>query len=214
MHTRGLAAVAALLLLGVAAGYAAASAFEGSPATDNAAQPVVASDPSIPVDPALPPRHEPNDPPMATDLPLVSESLGTRRSLITFPVPETWTRSQPYPNEVKFKPKGGSNFTYVLRIEQVTSQQQAIPDILKAWVERLKANEDVEFGDEIRYTYDTYECTYSFEGYRRHQLVTWLDLTGSGVAEVEIALTGRERDVEGMHWLMQEIVNEIDARSG
>lgn len=209
MSWRGLVAVVALLAAGIVGGFATAALLQSTPATTGAPKPVAAASPSFPVDPPAPLREDPPQEAMGVDLPLREVSVGTDNYRFVFPAPRGWSRLETSSNEVKYKKAQNPNNTYILRVEQVVSQHEQIPDILASRIDDLKRDEDDY--DELRRTYDSLEFSYVHDGYRRFGLLTWLDITRSGQAEAEIALTGREVDLPGMRDLMAKVIRGIHA---
>jgi hypothetical protein len=209
MSWRGLVAVVALLAAGIVGGYAAAAYLQSSPVTTGAPRPVTATNPSVPVDPPAPLREDPPQEAMESDLPLREVSVGTDNYKFVFPAPRGWSRTDTSSNEVKYKKAQNPNNTYILRVEQVVTQHEQIPDILASRIDDLRRDEQqVEI--QVR-TYDSLEVSYVHDGYRRFGLITWLDITRSGQAEAEIALTGREVDLPGMRDLMPKVIRGINA---
>lgn len=209
MSWRGLVAVVALLAAGIVGGFATAELLQSSPITTGAPKPVVAKGPSIPIDPPAPLRPDPPQAPMGTDLPLRDVSVGTDNYNFVFSAPRGWSRLETSSNEVKYKKTGNPTNTYVLRVEQVISQHETIPDILAARIEDLKSDED-DYQEMVR-AYDRLEFSYVHDGYRRFGIIYWLDLNKTDQAEVEIALTGREVDLAGMRDLMPKIIERLRA---
>ena len=197
----------ALLAAGIVGGFAAAAFLQPSPATSGAPRPVAAASPSVPVDPPAPLRDDPPQEAMQSDLPLRDVSVGTDTYKFVFPAPRGWSRLETSSNEVKYKLAGSPNNTYILRVEQVVSQHEQIPNILASRIDDLRRDEQQV--DILLRTYDSLEFSYVHDGYRRFGLITWLDLTRSGQAEAEIALTGREIDVPGMRDLMAKVIRGI-----
>ena len=209
MSWRGLVAVVALLAAGIVGGYATAAYVQSSPVTTGAPEPVTAASPSVPVDPPAPLREDPPQEPMETDLPLREVSVGTDNYKFVFPAPRGWSRLETTSNEVKYKLAGNPSNTYVLRMEQVTSQHEQIPDMVEERVKDLRRDEEQV---RIRYrTHDQLEVSYVHDSYRRFALYTWIDVTRSGQAEAEIAVTGRQKDMTGMRELMTVVIRGLDA---
>ncbi|WP_157953149.1 hypothetical protein [Nocardioides allogilvus] len=209
MGWRGLVAVATLLAVGIVGGFATAAVLQSSPVTSGAPTPVTAADPSFPVIPPPPLRADPPQPPLETGLPLREVAVGTDNYRFTFPAPRGWSRFETSSNEVKYKkPRNPSN-TYILRVEQVITQHETIPDILAARIEDLKRDE--EDYTELSRTYDALEFSYVHDGYRRFGIITWLDINGTDQAEAEIAVTGRRVDVPGMRELITRVIYGIRA---
>jgi hypothetical protein len=207
MSWRGLVAVVALLAAGIVGGFAIAAILQSSPVMTGAPQPVAAASPSVPVDPPAPLREDPPQEPMATDLPLREVSVGTDNYKFVFPAPRGWSRLETSSNEVKYKLAQSPNNTYILRVEQVVSQHEQIPDILASRIDDLRRDED-QVDIQLR-TYDTLEFSYVHDGYRRYGIITWLDVTHSGQAEAEIAVTGRVVDLPGMRELHAKVIRGI-----
>ena len=209
MSWRGLVALVALLAAGIVGGYATAAYLQSSPVTTGSPTPVAAANPSVPVDPPAPLREDPPQEALEPDLPLREVSVGTDNYKFVFPAPRGWSRLETSSNEVKYKKAGNPSNTYLLRVEQVVSQHEQIPDILAARIDDLRRDEQ-QVDIQVR-TYDSLEFSYVHDGYRRFGLITWLDITRSGQAEAEIALTGREVDVPGMRDLMAKVIRGIHA---
>lgn len=198
-----------LLAVGIVGGFATAAVLQSSPVTSGAPEPVTAADPSFPVIPPPPLRADPPQPRLATGLPLRKVAVGTDNYRFSFPAPRGWSRLETSSNEVKYKKPGNPSNTFILRVEQVITQHEQIPDILAARIEDLKRDE--EDYTEIRRAYDTLEFSYVHDGYRRFGIITWMDINGTEQAEAEIAVTGRRVDVPGMRELMDRVVYGIRA---
>lgn len=201
----------ALVAAGIVGGFAAAAYLEPDPITTDVPSPVVAESPSVPVDPPPPLREDPSQPALETGLALRQVSVGTDNFKFVFPAPRGWSREETSSNEVKYKLESNPSNTYLLRLEQVVSQHETIPNMVATRIMELKRDED-DYA-EIRRTYDSLEFSYVHDGYRRFGLITWLALTesaqDSGQAEAEIAVTGREVDVPGMRKLMTRVIRGI-----
>lgn len=197
-----------LLALGLLGGYAAARAADERPPSTGVAEPVVAASPSIPVDPRRTLRTDPRAPALPTGLELVEAFLGSDAYRMVVPVPRGWSQNINATNEKKWKNPGNPDNTYVLRVEQVVSQNDPIEDILSDRIVDLRAEEvDVEILDR---GVDSLEFTYvSSDQHLRHGFLKWLDLSGSGFAEVEVAITGREADVPGAAELIERVAAGI-----
>ena len=207
MSWRGLVAVVALLTAGIAGGFATAAWLQSSPVTTGAPEPVTASDPSFP--PPTSVKRDLPHPALETGLAMREVSLGTDNYKFVFPAPRGWSRLETSSNEVKYKLTGNPSNTYVLRVEQVISQHEQIPDMVQERVGDLRRDEE-----QVRVLYRTHdqlEVSYVHDDYRRFALYTWLDVTRSGQAEAEIAVTGRKKDMAGMRELMVKVIRGLDA---
>jgi len=201
--------MAALLATGIVGGFAAAAYLTPEPVTTGTPSPVTATNPSVPIDPPAPLQEDPTDPALEPGLDMVDVMVGSGNNAFVFPAPDGWRRLEPSSNEVKYKLPDNPSNTFVLRVEQVTSQHETIPDIVKATENDLKHEfEDYEL---LRRTYDSLEFSYLYNGYRRFGFITWLEISRPGQAEAEIALTGREVDVPGMRDLISKVIRGIRA---
>ncbi len=163
-----------------------------------------AEGPSLPVDPPSPTAADPTDPPLQPGIAMTTGSLGTGDFMITFPVPVGWRSNTNATNEAKWKQPGTSNNSYVMRIEQITSQDVTIEQAIDTRVDRLYAEQvGVEIVDRgansLEYTYR------SNEGNARHSFMRWVDTDADGQADVEIVVHGRETDVPGTRDLIARV---------
>lgn len=198
----------ALLAAGIVGGFVTAGQLQSSPSTSGAPEPVAAQDPEFPIDPTLPVEDDPPQPALKLDLPMRMVSVGSRPDRVVFPAPRGWSRQGQLSNEVKYKQPGIPTNTYVLRVEQVTSDREQIQDMVKQRLADLRRDET-----QVKrrfYSYDQLEVSYVHDNYRRFALYTWIDVTRSGQAEVEIAVTGREKDLPGMRDLMNKVIRGLE----
>ena len=194
--------LALLLAIGVAVGFGASWTLGGNPSGTGPAAPVPAS-PSLPVDPVPELLPDPDTPPLATGLPLVRQSVGAGDFRMTLPVPEGWSYFENSLNEWQWRPPDQPNFGYVLRVEQVLSNRRSIPWTLDRRLAELR--EDESNVEVLAQTRDSLHFTFVTANHLRHGYLRWLDLTGSDNAQVEIAVTGRERDDPGMADLIARV---------
>ena len=213
MDWRGPAVLVALLAIGTGSGYAASAGARDTTLGTGSAAPVPAERPEFPVEAELPPAKDPDDPALQPGLRMKTQTRGTGKFEITFPAPVGWTTNANATNEWKWKQPGTSNNTYVMRIEQINSQDITVEDAIDVRIERLeREQEDVDILD--RGT-DSLEYTYrSNEGNARHSFMRWLDLDQSGQADVEIVVHGRERDVAGAGDLIRRVSEGMRGASG
>ena len=167
----------------------------------------------MPVEAPQPPVPDPTDPPLEPDIAMAPQKVGTGKFEITFPAPVGWSTNANASNEWKWKKPGTSNNTYVMRIEQINSQDITIQDAINIRIERLRAEQDdvviVDRGAEtLEYTYR------SNEGNARHSFMRWLDLDASGQADVEIVVHGREKDVPGTRDLIRRVAEGMQGAGG
>jgi hypothetical protein len=210
---RGPAVLVALLAIGAGGGYAASAQSRDGSIGSGVAAPVPAQAPEMPVEAPKPPVPDPTDPPLEPGIAMTPQKVGTGKFEITFPAPVGWSTNANASNEWKFKQPGTSNNTYVMRIEQINSQDITIEDAINIRIERLRDEQDdvviVDRGAEtLEYTYR------SNEGNARHSFMRWLDLDASGQADVEIVVHGREVDVPGTSDLIRRVAEGMQGAGG
>ncbi|WP_210503136.1 hypothetical protein [Nocardioides xinjiangensis] len=213
MEWRGPAVLVALLAVGAGSGYAASAQSRDTTLGTGVPAPVPAQRPEMPVEAPRPFRTDPDDPPLRPGIPLAPETVGTGKFEISFPAPVGWSTNANATNEWKWKQPGTSNNTYVMRVEQIQSQDITIEDAIDIRIDRLGAEqEDVVIVDRGA---DSLEYTYrSNEGNARHSFMRWLDLDASGQADVEIVVHGRERDVPGTRDLIRRVAEGMGGAGG
>jgi hypothetical protein len=201
--TRGLAVLGLLLAIGAAVGFGVSLMIAEHPASSGAATPVVAQSPSLPVDPVPELLPDPTTPPLEPGLELVRQQVGSGDFRMTLPVPKGWDFFVNSLNEWQWRPPDHPTFSYVLRVEQVLSNRRSIDWTLDRRIDELEEDEDnVEILDQ---THDSLHFTYVTSNHLRHGYLTWLDLTGSDNAQVEVAVTGRAGDDAGMAALIAKV---------
>ena len=203
MTTRGLAVLGLLLAIGAAVGFGVSLAIAEHPESSGAAAPVVAQSPSLPVDPVPELLPDPSTAPLEPGLELVQQRVGSGDFRMTLPVPKGWDFFVNSLNEWQWRPPDQPPFGYLLRVEQVLSNRRSIDWTLDRRIDELEEDEDnVEI---LEQTHDSLHFTFVTSNHLRHGYLTWLDLTGSDNAQVEIAVTGREVDDAGMADLIARV---------
>lgn len=217
---RGPAALVALVLLGVAAGYGASRASVPGSTGTGTAEPVVARSPRHPGPTPEPRRPEvvvpegvaedPDDAPLEPDVLLRATTLGTGPVAITYPVPAGWVSTLKATNEAKWKEPGTSNNTYVMRVEQITSQDLTAAEAMDLRIRELSLDQPgfdpvARGADSLEYVYISNENTF------RHSFMRWVDLDADGKADVEVVVHGRQVDVPGARDLITEVAAGIRA---
>jgi hypothetical protein len=177
---------------------------ERSAGTGEAA-PVAAQSPSLPVDPVPELLPDPTDPPLDGSVALVRQSVGTGDFRMSLPVPEDWAFSTNSLNEWQWRPPHDMDFGYLLRVEQVLSNRRSIAWTLDNRIAEL--DEDEDNLKILSRTDDTLHYTYVTSNHLRHGFLAWRDLTGSDNAQVEIAVSGRAADKDGMSDLIARIAD-------
>jgi hypothetical protein len=213
MDWRGPAVLVALLALGTGSGYAASVQARDTSVGAGVPAPVPAEQPELPVEASLPYAQDPDDPRLEPGIPMATQKLGAGKFEITFPAPVGWSTNANATNEWKWKKPGTSNNTYVMRIEQINSQDITIEDAIDIRIERLEREQaDVDIldrgADSLEYTYRSNEDNF------RHSFMRWLDLDLSGQADVEIVVHGRQEDAPGTRDLIRRVADGMRGASG
>jgi hypothetical protein len=204
---RGPIVLALLLALGVGGGYVASWALGGHPQAVGAAQPVTAASPSLPVDPVPELFADPAFDPLPTDLELVRQEVGRGDFRLSLEVPEGWRVSPNSLSEWQWRPPDFEPFGYYMRVEQVLSNRRSIDWTLDRRIDEL--NEDEAAVKVIEQSDDSLHFSYVTSNHLRHGFLTWLDLSGSDNAQVEVAVTGRKADVKGMADLISRVADSM-----
>ena len=200
---RGAAVLALLLALGLVGGFGASWALGELPRGDGTPAPVVAASPSLPVDPVPDILPDPAYPPLEPGTRLVPGEVGSGGFRMTLPVPQGWTFSENSLNEWQWRPPDQPSFGQVMRVEQVLSNRRSISWTLDRRIEEL--DEDEQNVTILERTDRSLHFTFVTSNHLRHGFLTWLDVTGSDDAQVEIAVTGRARDADGMADLIRRV---------
>jgi hypothetical protein len=192
-----------MLAIGAAVGFGVSLVIAEHPPSSGAATPVVAQSPSLPVDPVPELLPDPTTAPLEPGLELVRQQVGSGDFRMSLPVPKGWDYFVNSLNEWQWRPPDQPTFGYVLRVEQVLSNRRSIDWTLDRRIDEL--NEDEGNVEILGQTADSLHFTYVTSNHLRHGYLTWLDLTGSDNAQVEIAVTGRAVDDAGMADLIARI---------
>ncbi len=206
MTWRGPVVLVLLLALGVGTGFGASWALGTNPPGDGAASPLAAT-PSLPVDPRPDLFPDPDFPALAPGIELVEQRVGTGDFGLTLEVPAGWRFTTNSLTEWQWRPRAFQTFGYYMRVEQVISNRRSIDWTLDRRIDELLEDEQSvsiksQGGGRLHYTYVT-------SNHLRHGFLTWLDLTGSDNAQVEIAVTGRAADVPGMSELIGRVAGSM-----
>jgi hypothetical protein len=169
---------------------------------------VAAQSPSLPVDPVPELLPDPATAPLAPSLDLVRTSVGTGDFTMSLPVPRGWDFFVNSLNEWQWRPPEQPDFGYVLRVEQVLSNRRSIQWTLDNRIAEL--DEDEENVEILSQDDGTLHFTFVASNHLRHGYLTWLDLSGSDNAQVEIAVTGRKVDDAGMAELLDRVAAGIE----
>ncbi|HEV2796704.1 MAG TPA: hypothetical protein VGV65_03720 [Nocardioides sp.] len=206
MTWRGPTVLTLLLALGVGGGFGASWAL-GEHATGRGAAAPLAASPSLPVDPVPELLPDPEFDPLQPGIELVEQRVGTGDFGLSLEVPSGWRFTTNSLTEWQWRPRDFKTFGYYMRVEQVISNRRSIDWTLDRRIDELVEDEQAvtvrSQGDgSLHYTYVT-------SNHLRHGYLTWLDLTGSDNAQVEIAVTGRAADVPGMSELIDRVADSM-----
>ena len=149
---------------------------------------------------------------LGTDLQMRDARLGNGGLRLVHPVPVGWARLGNGNNEAKWKKPNNPADTFILRVENVVSREDTIAETISDRIVDLQ-DEKESFNIEER-TASSIEFTYVSDGFPRHGFLAWLDLRGTGVAEVEVAVTGREMDARGAAQLISRVTAGMRLAAG
>jgi hypothetical protein len=199
--------LALLLALGVGGGFGASWSLGERPQGRGAAAPVSAASPSLPVDPVPELLPDPDFAPLEPGIELVRQRVGIGDFGLSLLRPAGWRFSPNSLTEWQWRPPDFQSFGYYMRVEQVISNRRSIDWTLDRRIDELVEDEAAvkvrsRTDDSLHYTYVT-------SNHLRHGFLTWLDLTGSDNAQVEIAVTGRTADVSGMSELISRVADSM-----
>jgi hypothetical protein len=200
---RGPALLGVLVLLGSALGYGGSLALAERRPGGGTAAPVVAENPSLPVDPVPDILPDPSTPPLSPGVRLVEQTVGSGAFRLTLPRPKGWDFFENSLNEWQWRPPDQPSFGYVLRVEQVLSNRRSIAWTLENRIAEL--NEDEQNVRIVNRTPDSLHFTYVTSNHLRHGYLRWLNFNGTDNAQVELAVTGRSVDSAGMAELMTRV---------
>jgi len=199
--------LALLLALGVGGGFGASWSLGERPHGEGAAAPVSAASPSLPVDPVPELLPDPEFAALEPGVELVRQQVGIGDFGLSLLRPAGWRFSPNSLTEWQWRPPDFQSFGYYMRVEQVISNRRSIDWTLDRRIDELVEDEaDVRIRSR---TANSLHYTYITSNHLRHGFLTWLDLTGSDNAQVEIAVTGRTADVSGMSELITRVADSM-----
>ena len=205
MSWRGVGVLLLLAAVGVTVGVAIGFQQRPSVATGGDAVPLPASSPSVPLDPPPSIAPDPGFPPMALGLPTHEERVGDKAFGVVVPVPDGWDRFQLGSAEYRWTPPGNPDHSYSVRVENVFSQRLTVEQIMADRIESVSSLPGFELETQNS---DTMIFRYVDEtSHQRLQMLRWIAPRGSGTAEAEISVVGREADRAGMRDLLDVITN-------
>jgi hypothetical protein len=208
MRVRWIGLALALALVGVAAGFGVGRLTQETAASVPGAIPVPAVSPSYPVNEydVLP---DPGIAPLSPDLPLHLARFHAGGLSMTASVPVGWRRAT-------LEGRGSWNFAdpdnprnaYLLRVGLVAGARFSVAVARES---RIAALHDAESNGNLQHvvveqrTDDGFTATYLDHGYLRVTMERWLPQHDSNQAFATVAVTGRERDREGLADLLERV---------
>ncbi|MFC0222540.1 hypothetical protein [Nocardioides zeicaulis] len=207
MRWRGPVVLVALATVGALGGFGLSLAVAEHPVDGGTAAPVAAQSPSLPVDPVPEILPDPATPALRPDLPMTRQVVGAGDFRMSIPVPRGWRFSENSLNEWQWRPPDQPPFGYVLRVEQVLSNRRSIAWTLERRIDEL--DEDEQNVRVLGRTPSSLHFSYVTSNHLRHGYLRWIDLTGSDNAQVEVAVTGRTADQDGMARLIERVADGI-----
>ena len=191
-----------LLLLGGGAGYAVAQSTAEEPGRVAGPEPVDAVSPAAPTVAPIELQEDPDEPPLATNLPVVSQKLqnGLRQPGVRVDRPEGWQEGvhNPGSTEWGWTVPGYPLNTYKLRIGLLKGTNQSVAGAKGARIAELQsAYEDGNFQEftVISNVANTFVVSYvDLKGYYRIEMDRFVVLDDTEDAYAVVAVTGRERD--------------------
>ncbi|MFT3873851.1 MAG: hypothetical protein QM714_14615 [Nocardioides sp.] len=217
MVWRGLGAVVALAVVGVAGGFGVAIA-TGDPKPGDVPGPIAARSPAYPQAIPITVLTDPAYPALSTGLPLATTRLGERPFEVRVRVPKQWRRShENLVNEWSWAPEGAPLNTYVLRIRTVGDLYVDVEDAMAERMTKLSKAEAVKRFMVENQTPDSFSATYllvnpdddPYAGYQRLTMERFLTLPDETGAQVEVSVTGRLSDRAGLADLLERVSNSV-----
>lgn len=206
MRGRGIAALAALVALGVAAGYGAARLTAPTPEYVDAASPVAAAGPPAPTTPATDIKPDATNLFPGPPFRFRRERVFLGANAVRVPVPEGMVRYDSV-GSVRWLPEGNPSGSYSVRLTRVTQTRSQTQMVQARQVELAL---DTRLGSSLEIisaTDSTLLVKFVLDDYRKVELLEWTSLDGSPTAQLEFAIVGRESDLDGMLALMAEMTD-------
>ena len=208
MEMRGLGTGLALVLVGVAGGYAAADLMRDEPASVAEIRPVPARDPSIPVDPERPFAPDIDYPALRPGLEYEPRTLGDPPFQWAYRVPRGWTASVVSLQEIRWRPAdeplvGG----FALRVKLSNQHKSPAAMVEQKLAEMQGGYDDVEVLDRtqnlISFSYrDPDNDRLRFNTFR------WFG-SADDATTFEMSVAGREVDRAGLDDLLEQVARSV-----
>ncbi len=211
MWWRALGVAFVLLCVGVVGGYAVADRTTEEPQRSDSLEPVPAVSPSVPTPPAYTILPDPPAAALAPDLPATEEELRvTRRGAgVAIPVPDGWLSNRlPSSQTWIFAPEINVRNTYSMRADLKIGQRVAISVAKSTRIEALESAEEegnIQALQITAETDDSFRATYITSSYLKLTMEQWV-AGPDGLAAIDIAVTGRTVDEEGLGDLLARTV--------
>lgn len=206
---RGSLLLVLLLIAGGAGGWAYAEQTSSPSISDVAPTPLAAADPAIPYTPPEKTKPDPEIDPLPTSLPTHDEKVGTPGiGGVIVPVPDGWVRTRyADPRIAKWTLPDGVSGGYTFRV-QLLDENRTVGQKVDVRPRELRGDPAVSDIRVLDKSFDTLKASFILSGYRRLTVIRWVSFSG-GLADVEIAATGRLQDENGLEALVATIDREI-----
>lgn len=214
VNARRLGTLVLLAVLGAGAGFGAGAVVaDDDPRAIDAAAPVLASSPSVPSNPEVEVLDDPDTSPLDPNQPTHVEKIGVKPFVVRLPVPDRWIRNNSTSGEWKWTEPGQPVYnTFFLRVRLVSNSFQAVSSALEERIGDLEGAESVSGFDLESRSGDTFVASYVSDGYRRVSMEAFLSTDSDELADVWIAVIGRERDRVGLTDLLAQVRDGLSAK--
>lgn len=197
---------ALLAAVGVAGGYGVGALQTTAPATISVAAPVPAQDPSYPMV-EYDVQPDPDVAPLGSGLPLAKRTMREGGYRIDVSVPRRWVVGELDGPGWNFSVASNPTNTYVLRVEVIAGTRSSVAGARSSRIVRLESSAEEGNLEHLVVedtTDDGFTASYVQGGYRRVTQERFLTLGGT-TAYATVAVSGRERDREGMADLLERV---------
>ncbi len=206
---RGIVLLLLAVVVGGAAGWAYAERSSEPVVSTASPSPVAAADPAIPDIPQGTYRRD-------ADLPVVPSRLATdparigtpRGDGILVPAPVGWERTFLPGLESKWSAPGGVEGSYGVRVKRIVGENRTRPQKVAELVAALPFDPLVSELEVLDTSADTFRAYFTFDGYRRFNIVRYVSFDGN-LVDVEISATGRVQDQAGLEALVATMATGV-----
>jgi hypothetical protein len=195
---------ATAVVIGLPIGALGERVLRGEPAPMSS-KPMAARSPSVPGAVPITVAADPSDPPaLSTRLNYQQVTLGTEPFTSTFEVPADWEAIPLEAGETRWTPPGSPEDTHSIRVERIVSERQTSQQMVDS--RAIELAQDTSVTDLKIITRSSDALTYSYlnqRDRRRWGMLRWLAPGAGELAELEVAVVGREMDRLGLAKLLE-----------